>query len=173
MNGIKKVGPLKIDEVNSQFQIHGSVLNIGKKSSVFSKMLAVSTLGMSALMGKILGGSKHHVGKNKWFQFTDLLNYELLEDDSVITSGGVGQALIGGAIFGGAGAIAGGITGKRVQKKRIDSLLIKITLNSFDCPCVLIPIISKPVKTNSKDYLAGINEAHKILSALDVISHNQ
>lgn len=173
MNGIKKIGPLKIDEANSQFQINGSVLNVGKKSSAFSKMMAVSTLGMSAIAGKAISGGKQHVGKNLWFQFSDLLNYELLEDDSIVTSGGVGQALIGGALFGGAGAISGGITGKRIQKKRVDSLQIKITLNSFDCPYMLIPIISKSVKTNSKEYQAAIEEAHQILSALDVISHKQ
>lgn len=173
MNGIKKIGPLKIDEANSQFQINGSVMNVGKKTSAFSKMMAVSTLGMSAIAEKAISGGKQHIGKNQWFQFSDLLNYELLEDDAVITSGGVGQALIGGAIFGGAGAIAGGITGKRVQKKRVDSLQIKVTLNSFDCPCMLIPIISKPIKTNSKEYQAAMEESHKILAALDVISHKQ
>ena len=57
-----------------------------------------------------------------------------IEDDSVVTSGGVGQALIGGALFGGLGAVAGGLTGKRVQKKRIESLYIKVTLNSFKTP---------------------------------------
>lgn len=173
MNGIKKIGPLKIDEANSQFQINGSVMNVGKKASAFSKMMAVGTMGMSVIAEKALTGGKQHIGKNQWFQFSDLLNYELLEDDAVITSGGVGQALVGGAIFGGAGAIAGGITGKRVQKKRVDSLQIKVTLNSFDCPCMLIPIISKPVKTNSKEYQAAMEEAHKILSSLDVISHKQ
>lgn len=173
MNSIKKIGPLKIDEANSQFQINGSVMNVGKKSSAFSKMMAVGTLGMSTIAEKAITGGKQHVGQNKWFQFSDLLSYEFLEDDAVVISGGVGQALIGGAVFGAAGAIAGGITGKRVQKKRVDSLQIKITLNSFDCPCVLVPIISKPTKTNSKEYQAAMNEAHQILSVLDVIAHKQ
>ena len=81
--------------------------------------------------------------------------------------------MIGGALFGGAGSIAGAITGKRVQKKRIDSLYIKVTLNNFDTPCILIPLITKPTKTNSKEYQSAFQEAHKILSVLDVISHNQ
>ena len=96
-----------------------------------------------------------------------------MEDDSIVTSGGVGQALIGGAIFGAAGAIAGGITGKRVQKKKIESLYIKITLNTFNNPCLLIPLITKPIKTNSKEYQSAFNEAHQILSTLDVITHNK
>ena len=36
----------------------------------------------------------------------------MVENDNIVTSGGVGQALIAGAAFGGAGAIAGGITKK-------------------------------------------------------------
>lgn len=173
MASIKKIGPLKIDEENSRFQINGSVVNVGKKPGALSKMMAVGTLGMSVIAEKAISGNKQHVGQNKWFQFSDLLSYEFLEDDAVVVSGGVGQALIGGAVFGAAGAIAGGITGKRVQKKRVDSLQIKITLNSFDYPCVLVPIISKPTKTNSKEYHEAMKEAHQILAALDVISHKQ
>ena len=122
---------------------------------------------------KLITGGKTRVGSNTWYPFSDLVSYDLLEDDSLITSGGVGQALIGGALFGGAGSIAGAITGKRVQKKRIDSLYIKVTLNNFDTPCILIPLITKPTKTNSKEYQIAFQEAHKILSVLDVISHNQ
>lgn len=56
------------------------------------------------------------IGSNIWYKFSDLISYELLEDDAIVTSGGVGQALIRGAVFGGAGAVAGAITGKRIQK---------------------------------------------------------
>ena len=37
----------------------------------------------------------------------------------------------------------------------------------------MIPLITKPTKTNSKEYQAAFSEAHKILSTLDVIAHNQ
>ena len=67
----------------------------------------------------MLGGNKQKVGNKEWLDYADLLNYDLLEEDSLVTSGGIGQALIGGALFDGVGAIAGGITGKRTQKKKI------------------------------------------------------
>lgn len=118
----------------------------------------------------ISGGKK--AGTNKWFPFSALISYELLEDDSLVTSGGVGQALIGGAVFGGAGAVAGAITGKRTQKKKVESLYIKVTLNDFNTPCILIPLITKPMKTSSKEYQVAFEESHKILSVLDVIAHN-
>ena len=171
----QKVSAVKIDESNRMFQINGTVPANGKKSGIVGKtfkgFMAVSTMGMSLAAEKILS-SKTKVGANKWYPCSVLVSYDLLEDDALVTSGGVGQALIGGAVFGGAGAIAGAVTGKRIQKKRIDSLYIKVTLNTFDMPCVLIPLITKPTKTNSKEYQAAFEEAHKILSVLDVISHN-
>lgn len=172
----KKIGPIQVDELHSKFRINGKVLKNGKKDGVgmgvFKGMMAVSTLGMSVAAEKAMGLGKNKVGNKDWFDYSDLISYELLEDESVVTSGGVGRALIGGAIFGGAGAIAGGITGKRTAKKRIESLYIKVTLKSFDCPCIIIPLVTKPLKLNSKEYQNVFNEAHQILSMLDVISHS-
>lgn len=173
----QKVGPVKIDEVNKMFQINGTIPSNGKKSGIIGKsfkgLMAVSTMGLSVVAEKAIGAGTNKVGTNQWYDFSDLISYDLIEDDGIVTTGGVGQALIGGALFGGAGAIAGGITGKRVQKKRVESLYIKATLNNFKCPCILIPIITKPTKTNSKEYQVAFEEAHKILSILDVITHNQ
>ena len=173
----KKVGPVKIDEVHQAFQINGTVAKNGKKSGVIGKsfkgLMAVGTIGMSLVAEKAIGAGGNKIGTNAWHPFDDLLSYELIEDDSIVTSGGVGQALIGGAIFGGFGAVAGGITAKRVQKKKVESLMIKTTLNSFDHPCILIPLITRPTKTNSKEYQNAFNDAHNILSVLDVITHNK
>lgn len=170
----KTVGPVQIDENHRVFRINGTVVKNGKKSGLGKTMLkgvaAVSTGGLSLL---VPNGNKQKVGTKEWFEFNDLLSYELLEDDSIITSGGVGQALIGGALFGGVGAIVGGVTGKRVQKKRVESITITVTLNSFDVPCILIPLITKSTKTNSKEYQNAFTRANEILSILDVITHNK
>lgn len=171
-----KTSAVKVDEIHKVFQINGTIPKNGKKSGIIGKsfrgVMAVSTVGLSVAAEKAMGVGRKNVGKNKWFKFDDLLSYELLEDDSTVTSGGIGQALIGGALFGGAGAIAGGITGKRKSKKKVDSLIVKITLNSFEVPCIMIPIITKSTKVDSKEYKNALNEAHSILSVLDVITHN-
>ena len=171
----QKVSAVKIDEANHMFQINGTVPTNGNKTGIIGKsfkgIMAVSTMGLSLAAEKMISGGKK-AGTNKWYPFSDLVSYDLLEDDSLVTSGGVGQALVGGAIFGGVGAVAGAITGKRVQKKRIESLYIKVTLNNFDTPCILIPLVTKPIKTNSKEYQTAFEEAHKILSVLDMIAHN-
>lgn len=173
----KHIGPVQIDENHLLFRINGAIPVNGKKDglgkSMFKGMMAFSTLGMSVAADKLIGGGKQKVGNKEWFEFSDLINYDLLEDDSIVTSGGVGQALVGGALFGGFGAVAGGITGKRTQKKKVESLYIKVTTNSFSSPCVMIPLITKSTKTNSKEYQTAFNLAHQILSALDVITHNK
>lgn len=173
----KQIGPVQIDEMHRMFRINGSVPVNGKKDgagkSLFKGAMAISTLGMSVAAEKLMGGGKKKVGDKTWLNFQDLVNYDLLEDDSLVTSGGVGQALIGGALFGGFGAVAGGITGKRKQKKKIESLIIKVTVNNFGCPCLMIPLITKATKIDSKEYQTAFNAAHQILSALDVITHNQ
>ena len=174
----KTVGPVQIDEPHQKFRINGSVPVNGKKDglgkSMFKGIMAVGTLGMSVAAEKIVGGgNKQKVGNKEGMDFSDLISYDLLEDDSLVTSGGVGQALIGGALFGGFGAVAGGITGKKVQKKKVESMIIKVTVNNFGSPCIMIPLIIKSTKTNSKEYQTAFNEAHNILAALDVIAHNK
>lgn len=174
----KQIGPIQIDDVHRMFRINGAIPVIGKKSgagkTMFKGVMAFGSMGMSVAAEKLIGGgNKQKVGNKEWLEFSDLLNYELLEDDSIVTSGGVGQALIGGAIFGEYGAVAGGITGTRIQKKKVESLYIKVTTNNFNAPCVMIPLITKSTKTNSKEYQTAFNLAHQILSTLDVITHNK
>lgn len=173
----KQVGPVQIDEEHRLFRINGSIPVNGKKDglgvSMLKGMMAVGTFGMSVAAEKMLGGNKQKVGNKEWLDYADLLNYDLLEEDSLVTSGGIGQALIGGALFDGVGAIAGGITGKRTQKKKIESLYIKVTVNNFSAPCIMIPLITKPTKTSSKEYANAFQQAHQILSVLDVITHNK
>lgn len=109
---------------------------------------------------------------NKIFNFDDIIDFELLEDDISVASGGLGRALVGGITLGGAGAVVGAVTGKKVTKKKITKLLVKLTLNDFDFPCILITLIDKPTKTASKDYQKAFNEAHQLISILNVMTNS-
>ena len=53
----------------------------------------------------------------KVYKCQDILDFELLEDGNSVIKGGLGRAVVGGALFGGVGAIVGGTTGGRKQKK--------------------------------------------------------
>lgn len=126
---LSKVGLVVIDKETKKFQIDGVPSKGVNKSSLLGKtakgVLALSTLGMSIAVDKAMNSS----WKKLWFNFNQLMRYELIQDDSIVTSGGVGMALVGGLVFGPAGAVAGGITGKRKTKRKIENLFINVTLN--------------------------------------------
>jgi fructose-specific phosphotransferase system IIC component len=93
----------------------------------------------------------------------------LIEDEESRTSGGLGRAIAGGVLFGGVGAIVGGITGGKKTKTIVKSMKIKITLNSLETPVVLLTLINTPIKTDSIIYKTLESSAQEILGALAVI----
>lgn len=62
------------------------------------------------------------------YKFSDLINFELYEKNSVIQEGGVGRAIVGGMLFGEVGAIVGAQT--RKSRSVTDALYIRLTLKS-------------------------------------------
>lgn len=165
----QNVGPVKVDNVNGLFMLQGHFAQ-KKKGGLMKGVMAFSTMGMSVAAEKLI---KSVSSNKKIYKFEDLLSYDLLEDDSLVTSGGVGMALVGGALLGGTGLIAGSVVGKKKSKKIVEKLSIKVTLNDFSNPCIIIPLIEKPVKIQSKEYKNAYLEAQKVLSVLDVITHNK
>ncbi|MDK0695919.1 DUF4428 domain-containing protein [Clostridium perfringens] len=106
----------------------------------------------------------------KVYDYKDILEFELLEDGEVITKGGLGRAVAGGILFGGVGAIVGGITGNKKTKSVVNSLKIKITLNDMNNPTIYIPLIKSKTKTNSVSYRGAYGLCQEILSTLDIIT---
>ncbi len=104
----------------------------------------------------------------------DIIEYELLEDGISVTSGGLGRAAAGGILFGGVGAIVGGVTGKKKTRAKIENFRIKLTLNNFQNPTVYIDLLNKKkIKTNSNRYKEIYEKAQEILSTLSVLQNNK
>lgn len=107
------------------------------------------------------------------YKYSDILKYELFQNDALIeTSGKGGNALIGGVLFGATGAIIGANIGKKRSTKIINSLKIKITLNNLQTPSLFINCISSPLSMNSQLYQSRIEIAQKILSTLNVMQNS-
>lgn len=171
-----KVGDLEIDSNNGLFRVKNAKSTAyNKKSSLLGKTaLAMATGGLSVMVDGAIGATKMITRKpDSIYAFSELVEFELLEDDSQVSKGGVGQALAGGLLFGGFGAIAGGVTGTRVTKKQIESMIIKITVNDIDNPLIMLPLILKSTKTKSKEYQEAFNLAHKIMTSLSMIANNK
>lgn len=176
MQKFKKIENITIDEENKKFKMDKVVVPNSKKRGCLSKLFLRSITSIFYPFFK-KDGKKN----TDWFSFDDLVSYELIQNDDVVVTGGVGKAVVGGAVmtalagslWGMTGAVVGGVTGKRKQSKKVNYLAIRITLNSFDFPCCFIYLIEKPTKSNSKEYKKVIENAQLILSTLDLITHHK
>lgn len=101
--------------------------------------------------------------------YENIVGYELLDDSGTITSGGLGRAVVGGALFGGVGAIVGGVTGSKKSKNTCKKLTLKITVKNQSEPCIYINYIDSEVKTDSTTYKVAYKEAQDSLSQLEII----
>lgn len=101
------------------------------------------------------------------FKYDEILNFEVIEDGITITKGGLGKALVGGAIFGIAGAIAGGTSKKtnEICKK----LEIKITTKNQDNPVVYVNLIDTDFKKDGMLYRIASKNIQDILSKFQII----
>lgn len=170
-----KVGPLEIDRYNRTYRIHGAQKAKGSSGLVGGAIkgsvkatLAVSTMGLSLIPSLV----KKDKNDTDWYSFEDLVSYELIVNNQTVVSGGVGQALVAGAMFGAIGAVAGGIVSKRKSTTKILNMTVRVTSNDFTKPVIFIDLIKKPVKNSSKEYKEAVENAQRIMGALDVIVHN-
>lgn len=109
----------------------------------------------------------------KIYSYSDIVDFELLEDGETITKGGLGRAVAGGILFGGVGAVVGGVTGGKKSKPICNSLKIKITVKSMNNPVVYINFLTSPTKKNSFTYKTMYNSAQECLSVLQLICDSQ
>ena len=170
-----KVGPLEIDRHHRTYRINGarkakgsSGLIGGAIKGTAKATLAVSTMGLSLIPSLV----KKDKNDTDWYSFEDLVSYELIINNETVVSGGVGQALVAGAMFGAIGAVAGGIVSKRKSTSKILNMTVRVTSNDFNKPVVFIDLIRKSVKNTSKEYKEAVENAQRIMGALDVIVHN-
>ncbi len=103
------------------------------------------------------------------YNYDDIVSYELIENGTAITSGGVSSAITGGILFGSTGAVVGGITGSKKTNTLCSSLDIKITLNDIQNPVQYIKFLSSPVKKNSIAYQKCFEATQETLSVLQLI----
>ena len=110
----------------------------------------------------------------KIYKFKDLIDYEIIENGSTVSSKGIGRAIAGGLLFGGVGAIIGGVTAKSKTKNILNGLFLKIVINDFDNPNLMIDLLTvkKPI-TNPIGIQTVMKHTQDILSLLDLIRNNQ
>lgn len=106
------------------------------------------------------------------YDYSSILDFELLEDGNSIEKGGVGRALVGGALFGGVGAIVGGSTGHK-HKETCSKLQIKLTLSDMSSPVIYINFIESETQKSGSLYRTIYPLAQEALSLLNIICQSQ
>lgn len=107
------------------------------------------------------------------FPFSYLVNFELNEDGESIAKGGLGRAAVGGALFGGVGALVGGVTGGKKTKTMVKSMYIRINLNDKWVKNSQINLITTETKKGGFIYNDSKDVADRIISALELITQQQ
>lgn len=161
-----KIGDIEIDEVNQLVKIHHAEVNIKKNSKM-------KTLGKGVLAMYTLGASlaiEYSMKPNGTiFRFDEIADFDLLENNNTIASGGLGRAVVGGVLLGGAGAIVGGVTGKRKTKATCDMLVVQVSTTNMFFPNLMITYINKEVKKTDKKYTKEFNNAQQTIAGLNSV----
>ena len=106
------------------------------------------------------------------FKYEDIVDYKILEDGETATSGGLGRALAGGALFGGVGAVVGGVTGQKKSKEVLKSMVLSISVNNPYHTKVEFSFLTGgiPCKQGSFLYKTYKNKANKMVSIFDAMA---
>ena len=105
--------------------------------------------------------------------FKEIIECEVIEDKNTVMKGGVGRAIIGGALAGGVGAIVGANT--RAGKNMIYNLQIRIITSNINNSLYTINIINNlsGVNIDSYEYKNGISFANEVYATIvSIINQN-
>ena len=108
-------------------------------------------------------------GIRQMFNYSDVVSFELKEDNNSLISGRAGSAVVGGLLFGGLGAIAGASGSRKVSETSCNSMILHIVVNNMHNPNIEIPIIEKETKKDSEEYEMAVEKAQKIVSIMKLI----
>ena len=152
-----------LKEIAKEKQAHSDIANFVATRGV-GKLIKFDDNAKKILFPKTL------LTKARIYNYSELLGYEILEDGNTITKGGIGSAVVGGALFGGIGAVVGGLTGGKKSKEVVRSLKVKIVLDNKVVPAEYIELLKTEFKKDGFVYRAAKQEAEDIIAILTSIS---
>lgn len=95
---------------------------------------------IKVIKGKVYINTKKYVIKYKsnTFRVEEILKYQLVKNEKILLSSGIGEAIIGGILFGGSGALAGAYAGKKEKYK--EKCVLYIETNNPLYAGITIPV---------------------------------
>lgn len=102
-----------------------------------------------------------------YINFSDIIECEIIEDSNTIMEGGVGRAVVGGALAGGVGAIVGSTT--RSSKNVVNSLQIRIVTSNVTNSLFNINLISQETNKEDLEYKNAMQFANNVYATVQAI----
>lgn len=115
--------------------------------------------------------------KPKVYNYHDLLEVKIVEDNVTVTKTArgsqIGGALLGGVLAGGAGAIIGGLSGKKETTEEVKKVELKILVNNVSNPEKNITFLyeMEPIKKTHSKYRQAISKADRWHDIIKVAIH--
>lgn len=102
------------------------------------------------------------------FEYRNIVDYELLQNGTSVSKGSVGSAIVGGLLFGAAGAVVGAAGSKRTEVGVCTNLSIKITLRDTYKKVCYITFIKDSIEMNTETYVLAQKIAQHCMSYLKI-----
>lgn len=159
-NVLEKLQNREIRMAISKSEKNKELLEIFTPTKTFKKMLSVDANHKLWMYGT----------SNIVFNFNDVVSYELIQDGESITKGGVGRAVAGGILFGGVGAVVGGLTGKKKVVTEIKEYALNVVTKNEFFPKILINFLTvTSTKSNSIIFKTAQANAQNIMAEFDLM----
>ena len=107
------------------------------------------------------------VNNKEVINIREITSYELVQNDNVVSSGGLGASITGGILFGGIGALVGSQVGAKKARQKINIFRIKLLTTDFNRPVLYIDLMPfGKMYTDTLIYKTTLEKADKVLSVL-------
>lgn len=111
------------------------------------------------------------------YDFNEIMAYEIYKQDKEILHGETKKskkgAIVGGALFGEAGSIAGAMAGNsettQTTQEYVDKFMLYIKTTRLSDPIFTVHIIDKRIETNSSKYMKILEDSKRLSAVLDYI----
>ena len=158
-----------LGKITKQMKLEWPYLN-QKKTKSFLKFLLQPKLSKKCFQLMLItncGCMEHQI---LFLILMTLFPYELIQDGESITKGGVGRAVAGGILFGGVGAVVGGLTGKKKVVTEIKEYALNVVTKNEFFPKILINFLTvTSTKSNSIIFKTAQANAQNIMAEFDLM----
>jgi len=150
---------------NKRFEenVNNQGFNITKRCTYGNGVLLIDEQGKKWTVN-------NYFSKYKIYEYNDLLEIEIFEDGvNIGKTSSLGKAIVGGFLFGVAGAVIGSSMGKK--KNECTSLGLRIIVNDLDQPYIQLNFLNGKTKRDSIVYKTALQSANQIAAVLTTIQY--